>query len=120
VITSANAGKLRCRVLAEGANGPTTNGADRLLERRDDIEVIPDLLCNSGGVIVSYFEWLQNLQNYYWPRDEVMAKLFALLDQAKESVEYQKRKFKFSRRLAAQTLGIQRVAEAKIARGLFP
>lgn len=120
VITSANAEKLRCRVLAEGANGPATNGADRILERRGDVEVIPDILCNSGGVIVSYFEWLQNLQNYYWSRDEVLAKLFALLDHAKESVEYQKRKFKFSRRLAAQTLGIQRVADAKIARGLFP
>ena len=120
VITSENAASLQCRVLAEGANGPTTNGADRIIEQRDDIEVIPDVLCNSGGVIVSYFEWLQNLQNYYWTRDEVMTKLFAILDRAKDSVDYQMRKFKFSRRLAAQTLGIQRVAEAKAARGLFP
>jgi glutamate dehydrogenase (NAD(P)+) len=71
-------------------------------------------------VIVSYFEWLQNLQNYYWDRDEVMTKLYTVLDRAKASVEYQKRKFKFSRRLAALTLGIQRVADAKAARGLFP
>lgn len=120
VITEKNADRLQCRLLAEAANGPTTNQADRMLEGRDDLEIIPDILCNSGGVIVSYFEWLQNLQNYYWSRDEVLAKLFAILDRAKESVEYQKRKFKFSRRLAALTLGIARVAEAKQSRGLFP
>ena len=120
VITEKNAPKLRCRLLAEAANGPTTNAADKILDRRDDIEVIPDILCNSGGVIVSYFEWLQNLSNYYWTAEEVMTKLNAILDKAKESVEYQKRKFKFSRRLAALTLGIQRVAEAKQSRGLFP
>lgn len=120
VITEQNAPKLRCRVLAEAANGPTTNEADKILERRDEIEVIPDVLCNAGGVIVSYFEWLQNLQNFYWDRDEVIAKLCTVLDRAKDSVEYQRRKFKFSRRLAALTLGIQRVAEAKQSRGLFP
>jgi len=120
VITHENAPKLQCRVLAEAANGPTTNQADRIIERRGDIELIPDVLCNSGGVVVSYFEWLQNLQNYYWSRDEVLTKLYAILDKAKNSVEYQKRKFKFSRRLAALTLGIARVAEAKESRGLFP
>jgi glutamate dehydrogenase (NAD(P)+) len=120
VITKDNAPRLRCRVLAEGANGPTTNEADRIIEERGDIELIPDILCNSGGVIVSYFEWLQNLQSFYWSRDEVLAKLNAILDRAKESVEYQKRKFKFGRRLAALTLGIGRVAEAKQKRGLFP
>ncbi len=120
VITVDNAPRLRCRVLAEAANGPTTVSADKILEQRDDIELIPDVLCNAGGVIVSYFEWLQNLQNFYWDRDEVLQKLFVILDRAKSSVEYQKRKFKFSRRLAALTLGIQRVAEAKQSRGLFP
>ncbi|RFC42283.1 MAG: glutamate dehydrogenase (NAD(P)+) [Verrucomicrobia bacterium] len=120
VITEQNAAKIQCRILAEGANGPTTNAADRILDQREEIEIIPDVLCNSGGVIVSYFEWLQNLQSYYWSRDEVMTKLFTILDRAKEAVESQKRKMQFSRRLAAQTLGIQRVAEAKAARGLFP
>jgi glutamate dehydrogenase (NAD(P)+) len=120
VITKDNAGQLKCRLLAEAANGPTTNEADKMIEDRGDIELIPDVLCNSGGVIVSYFEWLQNLQNFYWSRDEVLAKLNAILDRAKESVEYQKRKFKFGRRLAALTLGIARVAEAKQKRGLFP
>ncbi len=120
VITDTNAAKLRCRILAEAANGPTTNAADRVLEGREEIEVIPDVLCNAGGVIVSYFEWLQNLQSYYWPRDEVMTKLFAILDRAKGRIEYQKRRMKFSRRLAALTLGIQHVADAKQKRGLFP
>jgi len=120
VITEANAPRLHCRLLAEAANGPTTNGADRVLDARDDLEIIPDVLCNAGGVIVSYFEWLQNLQSYYWTRDEVMTKLAVILDRAKASVEYQKRKLKFSRRLAALTLGIARVAEAKEKRGLFP
>jgi glutamate dehydrogenase (NAD(P)+) len=120
VITKDNAPKLKCRLLAEAANGPTTNEADKIIEDRGDIELIPDVLCNSGGVIVSYFEWLQNLQNFYWGRDEVITKLHGILDKAKESVEYQKRKFKFGRRLAALTLGIARVAEAKQKRGLFP
>ena len=120
VITEQNAPKLKCRLLAEAANGPTTNAADKIIEDRGDIELIPDVLCNSGGVVVSYFEWLQNLSSFYWDRDEVLQKLFAILDKAKASVDAQKAKFKFSRRLAALTLGIQRVADAKAARGLFP
>lgn len=120
VITLKNAPKLQCRILAEAANGPTTNGADKLIEQRGDIEIIPDVLCNSGGVVVSYFEWLQNMQNYYWDRDEVMRKLFTILDKAKDSVDFQMRKYKFSRRLAALTLGIERVAKTKEGRGLFP
>ncbi len=120
VITAEIAPKLRCRILAEAANGPTTFSADRILEQREEIEIIPDVLCNAGGVIVSYFEWLQNLQNCYWDREEVLQKLVVILDRAKSSVDYQKRKFKFSRRLAALTLGIQRVADAKQSRGLFP
>ncbi len=121
VITPEIAPRLRCRLLAEAANGPTTFAADRWLEEnRPDLEIIPDVLCNAGGVIVSYFEWLQNLENYYWTRDEVMEKLFRQLEQAREAVERQRAKYKFSRRLAAQTLGIQRVADAKAARGLFP
>ena len=120
VITPANAGKLRCRVLAEAANGPTTNEADLILEARGDVEIIPDILCNIGGVVVSYFEWVQDLQSLFWTRDEVLAKLAVILDRTREAVEKQKRKIRCTRRLAALTLGIGRVAEAKAARGLFP
>jgi glutamate dehydrogenase (NAD(P)+) len=120
VITPANAGKLRCRVLAEAANGPTTNEADLILEARGDVEVIPDILCNIGGVVVSYFEWVQDLQSLFWSRDEVLAKLAVILDRTREAVERQRVKLRCSRRMAALTLGIGRVAEAKAARGLFP
>lgn len=65
VITHENAPKLRCRILAEGANGPTTNRADEVIDARGDIRLIPDVLCNGGGVAVSYLEWLQNLSNEY-------------------------------------------------------
>ena len=120
VITEKNAGKLRCRLIAEGANGPTTNEADKIIEQRGDIELIPDVLCNSGGVIVSYFEWLQNLQNYYWEKDEVFTRLHKMLAKAKANVDATKAKYKCSRRTAALVLGIARVAEAKAKRGLFP
>ncbi len=120
VITVANAGRLRCRILAEAANGPTTNEADVVLAGRGDIEVIPDILCNSGGVIVSYFEWVQDLQSLFWTRDEVLAKLYGILDRARLAVESQRRRFGVSPRLAALSLGIGRVVDAKQARGLFP
>ncbi len=120
VITVGNAGKLRCRILAEAANGPTTNDADEILAARGDVEIIPDILCNTGGVIVSYFEWVQDLQSLFWTRDEVLAKLCVILDRTREAVEAQRKRHGCSRRLAALTLGIGRVAEAKLARGLFP
>jgi glutamate dehydrogenase (NAD(P)+) len=120
VITEKNAAKLKCRILAEGANGPTTNEADKIISERGDIHVVPDVLCNSGGVIVSYFEWLQNLQNYYWTKNEVFDKLHRMLAKAKASVDETKKKHNCSRRTAALVLGIARVAEAKAKRGLFP
>jgi glutamate dehydrogenase (NAD(P)+) len=120
VITKAIVPKLKCRFLAEAANGPTTVSADELLDERGDIEVIPDVLCNSGGVVVSYFEWVQDLQSLFWERDEVLRKLFDILDKARYSVETQKERLGISRRNAALTLGIERVARAKALRGIFP
>ncbi|MFO7725843.1 MAG: hypothetical protein R6V45_09875, partial [Oceanipulchritudo sp.] len=115
-----NAGRLKCRFLAEAANGPTTVSADEILDQRDDIEVIPDILCNSGGVVCSYFEWVQDLQSLFWERDEVLGKLFDILDKARYNVEKQKERLGISRRNAALTLGIERVARAKTLRGIFP
>ena len=120
VIHKGNAGNLKCRFLAEAANGPTTPEADKIIDERGDIELIPDILCNSGGVIVSYFEWVQGLQSLFWSRDEVLLKLFNLLDKARSEVEDQKERLGLTRREAALTLGIQRVAKAKQLRGIFP
>ena len=83
VIDADIARELRCRIIAEGANGPTTPEADRVLaERNDGIFVIPDILCNAGGVVVSYFEWVQDLQQYFWSKDEVMDRLERALDRS--------------------------------------
>jgi len=120
VITSKNAPKLKCRVLAEAANGPTTVEADAIIEERGDIEVIPDILCNAGGVTVSYFEWVQDMQSFTWDREKVLKRLFDLLDKARYNVEMQKEKLGVTRRDAALTLGIARVARAKELRGIFP
>ena len=119
-ITEANAGKLQCRILAEAANGPTTPAADRILEKRPEIFVIPDILCNAGGVIVSYFEWVQDLQSFFWTETEVVDKLYRTLEAAFTQVLAASRKQNISMRLAALSLGVKRVHEAKLIRGLFP
>jgi glutamate dehydrogenase (NAD(P)+) len=119
-ITGANAAKIQCRILAEGANGPTTPDADVILDKRPEIFVIPDILCNAGGVVVSYFEWVQDLQSFFWTETEVMDKLFRILEGAFSQTLALSRKQKISMRAAALTLGIKRVQEAKKIRGLFP
>lgn len=121
VITEKNAGQLRCRILAEAANGPTTPAADRILfERWNEIFVIPDILCNAGGVIVSYFEWVQGLQQFFWNESEVMDKLFRILEQAFAAVIKRARDAKIPHRVAAMAIGVERVLAAKKSRGLFP
>ncbi len=121
VITEHNAGQLRCRILAEGANGPTTPAADRILfERWNEIFVIPDILCNAGGVIVSYFEWVQGLQQFFWTESEVMDKLFRILEQAFSAVTKRAKEARIPHRTAAMAIGVERVLAAKKARGLFP
>ncbi len=119
-ITAANAGQLRCRVLAEGANGPTTPEADLILNQRGDVFVVPDILCNAGGVVVSYFEWVQDLQSFFWSEGEVMDKLFRILEGAFHNTLNLARKQNLPMRTAALSLGIKRVWEAKKTRGLFP
>ena len=121
VIDADIARRLRCRVIAEGANGPTTPEADRVLaERNDGIFVIPDILCNAGGVIVSYFEWVQDLQQYFWTKDEVMDRLERALDRSWTMVAARAARDGVSSRTAAMAIGVERVRKAKQARGLFP
>jgi glutamate dehydrogenase (NAD(P)+) len=119
-ITETNAGKLQCRILAEAANGPTTPEADAILVQRPEIFIIPDVLCNAGGVIVSYFEWVQDLQSFFWSETEVVDKLFRILETAYAQILALSRKQNLPMRVAALSLGIKRVQEAKRMRGLFP
>ena len=119
-ITADNAAKIQCRILAEGANGPTTPEADEIIAQRPEIFVIPDILCNAGGVIVSYFEWVQDLQSFFWDEGEVMNKLYRILEKSFVETLNFSRKRNVSMRFAALSLGIKRVHEAKIIRGLFP
>ena len=119
-ITEKNAAQLKCRILAEAANGPVTPDADDILEQRPDIFVIPDILCNAGGVVVSYFEWVQDLQSFFWDEAEIMNKLYRILETAFRQTVNTARDRNISMRTAALSLGIKRVYEAKKKRGLFP
>jgi glutamate dehydrogenase (NAD(P)+) len=119
-ITEANAAKIQCRILAEAANGPTTPEADVILNQRPEIFIIPDILCNAGGVVVSYFEWVQDLQSFFWGETEVVDKLFRILENAWTQILSASRKQKIPMRLAAMSVGVKRVQEAKRLRGLFP
>lgn len=117
-ITKDNAQRLQCRILAEGANGPTTPEADAIL-RENDIFVIPDILANAGGVVVSYFEWVQDLQNFFWTEEEITKKLRDILVKAFHEVLHMSRKQDVDMRLAALMIGIDRVARAMLWRGLY-
>src|SRR5207245_520570 len=108
VITGKNAGRLKCRILAEAANGPTTPDADLLLEQRwDEIFVIPDILCNAGGVIVSYFEWVQGLQAFLWTESEVPDKVLRILEQSLAQVIKKAEVQKVSHATAAMPSGVE-------------
>src|SRR5438874_2069558 len=121
VIHRGNAAKLKCRILAEGANGPTTPEADLILNQRwDELFVIPDILCNAGGVIVSYFEWVQGLQAFMWSETEVTDKLFRILEHSFTQVIRRAKAHKISHRMSAMATGVERVMKAKGTRGLFP
>jgi glutamate dehydrogenase (NAD(P)+) len=116
LITEANADSLRCRMLLEGANSPTTPAADRILLDKG-VHVIPDVLANAGGVIVSYFEWVQNLQHFRWDEDDVNHRLEKIIRQAYREVDARRPDGDTSLRLAAFETGIERVLDAARTRG---
>jgi glutamate dehydrogenase (NAD(P)+) len=119
VITGANAGRLKCRILAEGANGPTTPDADRVLQG-SDIFVIPDVLCNAGGVTVSYFEWVQDIQQFFWSEEQVNDNLRKLMLRGFHQVSDLAQRRRLPMRTAALCLGVTKVAKEKTRRGLYP
>ncbi|MFA6208337.1 MAG: Glu/Leu/Phe/Val dehydrogenase [Candidatus Obscuribacterales bacterium] len=118
-ITEENANKLNCKIVVEGANGPTTPEADLMLHERGII-VIPDILANAGGVTVSYFEWVQGMMHLFWSEDEVNQRLEQIMGRACDQVLELATKSKLSVRMAALRIGVSRIAEAKRLRGLYP
>ena len=119
VITAANADRVSAQIVAEAANGPTTLEADKILFNKGTV-VIPDILANAGGVTVSYFEWVQDLQSFFWGVEEITRKLEVIMNRAFAAVAQKADQYSCDMRLAANMLAISRVAEATQIRGIYP
>jgi glutamate dehydrogenase (NAD(P)+) len=119
VITERNASQVKASIICEGANGPVTPAADAILEDKG-VLILPDVLANAGGVIVSYFEWVQGLQEYFWKETEVNAKLNDIMSRAFEETWETAEQRDMPMRVAAYGLAVRRVAEATITRGIYP
>jgi glutamate dehydrogenase (NAD(P)+) len=119
VITKANADRVKASIILEGANGPTTLEADDILNEMG-VLIVPDVLANAGGGTVSYFEWVQDLQNYFWTENEVVGRLREIMSRALDEVLAISQEEKVTLRTAALIKGIRRVAEAKLLRGVYP
>ena len=119
VITEQNADKVKASILCEGANGPVTPAADAILEDKG-VLILPDVLANAGGVVVSYFEWVQGLQEYFWKEVEVNAKLNDIVSRAFDETWETAQSRNVPMRVAAYGLAVQRVAEATVTRGIYP
>ncbi len=119
VVSAENADQVKARVIVEGSNGPLTPAADEILEG-NGVMILPDVLANAGGVVVSYFEWVQGLQEYFWKEDEVNARLNSIITRAFDETWATYEERKTSMRMAAYGLAVQRVAEATVTRGLYP
>jgi glutamate dehydrogenase/leucine dehydrogenase len=117
-INADNAGEIQARIIVEGANGPTTPEADMILTRRG-ILVVPDILANAGGVVVSYFEWVQDRYGYFWKEPEVNERLEEKMVSAFDAVWNTKEKFEVNARTAAYILAVDRIIEARTLRGLY-
>ena len=118
-LTEQNAARIQARVIVEGANGPTTPAADEIFNRRG-IMVVPDILANAGGVTVSYFEWVQGLQSFFWGEQDVNHRLEQIMVSAFDQVYNLAQQRRISLRLAAYLLAVRRVADANIIRGIYP
>ncbi|MBA3469458.1 MAG: Glu/Leu/Phe/Val dehydrogenase [Herpetosiphonaceae bacterium] len=118
-ITEANADRINCKLIVEGANGPTTPQADDILFEKG-IFVVPDILANAGGVTVSYFEWVQGLQEFFWTEEEINNKLERIMQHSFEAVLHQTLTHKVSMRMGGYMVAVARVAEATQIRGIYP